>query len=236
MGIKFVVDKLDDVPEPFRPLYAQGDTGKFYAQVEGVVPKERLDEFRNNNIQLTQKLEAYKDLDPVKAKEALDLVGKIDQKKLLDAGKVDEVVAERVKQMREEHVNEIKKRDDVISTQTRQLETLIVDSAVKTAAVAAGVLPSALDDVLLRAKTTFKVKDGNAIALNEKGEVKYDVDGTTPLSIPGWIKNLKKDAPHLFPGSSGGGAGGGRGGTHQDMSKMTATDKISAGLKARASH
>lgn len=236
MPIKFVVDKLDDVAEAFRPLYAQGDNGKFYAQVEGVVPKERLDEFRNNNIQLTQKLETYGGLDPVKAKEALDLVGKIDQKKLLDAGKVDEVVAERVKHMRAEFDTELKKREELIGNQSKQLETLIIDSAVNAAAVSAGVLPSAVGDVLLRAKTVFRVKDGAAAAFNEKGEVRYDVDGTTPLSIQGWMKSLKKEAPHLFPGSSGGGAHGGRGGGHQDMSKLSPTDKISAGLAARKAH
>jgi hypothetical protein len=56
MAFKFVVDSLDDIEEVFRPLYAEieGENGtkRFQLQVEGVVPSAKLDEFRNNNVEL----------------------------------------------------------------------------------------------------------------------------------------------------------------------------------------
>ena len=58
MKLKHKIAQLDDVPESLRPLYSEGDDGAFYLQVEGLVPKSKLDEFRNNNVQLMQKLQA----------------------------------------------------------------------------------------------------------------------------------------------------------------------------------
>lgn len=231
--LDFEVEDINSVPEAQRNLYAVGENGKHYLQVKGAVAKAKLDEFRNTNISLTQKLEAYTGIDPVAARKAIDLAAKIDAKQLLDAGKVDEVVAQRVNAMKGEHETVVKDLSGKLEVATKQLEVLIIDSNVKSAAVASGVLPTAVDDVVLRAKTTFRVQDGKAVAVDASGNVMYGVDGQTPLSIDAWMKNLKTSAPHLFAGSQGGGGQGGRGGS-VDMSKMTAAQKIAHGLRSGA--
>lgn len=235
MPLKFVVDNLDAVPEGLRGDYQQAQDGKHYLQVEGAVHKDRLDEFRTNNVQLKKQLEQFADIDPVKAREAINLVANIDQKKLLDAGKVDEVVRQRVEAMKTDYETKLTNMGNDIQTRDKQLEVLIVDSSVRQAATQLGVLPTAVDDVILRAKTVFQVKQGNAIPFDSKGSVVYDVDGSTPLSINNWVKKLKADAPHLFQGTSGGGAFGGRGNGSMDLSKMSPTQKIAAGLEKRSS-
>ncbi len=85
---------------------------------------------------------------------------------------------------------------------------------------------------MFRGRTVFQTVDGKLIAKNDRGESMYDKDGTSPLSVTSWIKDLKKGAPHLFEGMKGSGAGGsGSGGSGPvDVSKMTATQKISHGL------
>jgi hypothetical protein len=63
----------------------------------------------------------------------------------------------------------------------------------------------------------------------------YGADGVTPLQPTEWVKNLKKSAGHLFQGFQGGGAGGGNQGPGgKDLSQMSATEKISMGLKMAA--
>ena len=52
MSLKAQVDNIEEVEENFRPLY-QEQNGKFVLpEIEGLVPKSKVDEFRNNNIQL----------------------------------------------------------------------------------------------------------------------------------------------------------------------------------------
>lgn len=232
MSLKATLDTLDGVDAAIQPLYTKQDNGKFVLTVEGMVPSARLDEFRNNNIELKRQMEQFKDVDPKRYAELLTEHKKLSEKKLIDAGEVDKVVAQRIEAMKAESDAALKKLTEDNSLMSTQLSSVLIDSTVKSAATVAGVIPTALDDVVLRAKATFQVKDGVVVALNDKGQVIYGKDGTTPLSTDEWVKNLKTSAPHLFEGMRGGGAGGsGHGG--QDTSKMTATQKIESGLNAR---
>lgn len=232
MTLKAVVDTLDGLDASIQTLYSKGQDGKHYLNVEGVVPADRLNEFRNNNIELKKALEKFEGIDPEKYRQIVDQENKRKEKKLIDAGEVDKVVEERVKSMRTEYdtkLSEGQKTNEALST---KLSAVLIDSAVKSAAVATGVIPTAVDDVVLRAKSTFQVKNGDVVAVDNKGNVVYGRDGTTPLSIDEWVKDLKKTAPHLFEGMRGGGAPGNRGGPGgtPDSSKMSATQKIAAGL------
>jgi hypothetical protein len=154
-------------------------------------------------------------------------------KKLLDAGKVDELVAGRIGTMKSDYETQLKDRDDKLSTSNRQLESLLIDSAVRSASnptEGAQVIPSAIDDVLLRAKTVYRIVDGVATPIDSKGQVIYGANGTDPMSIGEWMKGLLKTAPHLFAGSQGGGAPTRLSHTNVQTGAMSATQKISAGL------
>ena len=57
MAIPYRVDSLEKVPEAFRELYVEKNEGgkiSFIAGVEGVSPKEVVDDFRTNNISLRE--------------------------------------------------------------------------------------------------------------------------------------------------------------------------------------
>lgn len=230
MALKLVVDTIESVEEAHRSLYEKTPDGKFALAVDGAVSKDKLDEFRNNNIELKKQLEKFKDVDPAKYQEAMKTLKALEEKKLVDAGNLEEVIAQRIATMSEEHRTALEERDAKLATANRQLEHLMIDTTAKSAAAQNGVISFALDDVVLRAKTVFKVVDGNVVA-TENGKQLYDKDGTTPLTIDSWVKGLKKSAPHLFSMPAGGGAGGsGRGG--MDRSKMSSIEKIKAGLEA----
>lgn len=231
MGLKFQVETLEGLAPEVAALYSEVD-GKFFLDVEGVVPKAKLDEFRNTNVELMKKLEALKDVDPAEYKKMKAEFEKL--KKLSDnKPDVDSVVAERVAAMREELGTQLTELTNTNTTLKTQLGALLIDSAVKDAAVKHGALGVAMDDLLLRARNSFQVEDGVAVMKDSKGHVVYDKDGTTPMSVDSWIKGLKKSAVHLFVMPAGGGGQGGRGPGGMDVSKMTATQKIAAGLTER---
>lgn len=235
MPLKSVVDSLDGLDKSVHDMYSKGQDGKFYLSVEGMVPSSRLDEFRTNNIELKKALEKYDGIDPEKYRQLTEQEKKIREKKLIEAGEIDKVVEERVKAMKEEHTTTMKTVTTERDTLQAKLSSVLIDSAVKSAAIAIGVIPTAVDDVVLRAKATFSMKNGEVVPLDAKGNVIYGKDGTTPLSVDEWVKGLKQSAPHLFEGMKGSGAAGSRGGPGSvDVSKMTSTQKIAAGLSAQS--
>lgn len=231
MALEFRINKLEDVAEQFRSLYVKNTDGSYTLEVNGAVSKDRLDEFRNKNVDLMKDLEKYKDLNPEKYQELLQLQRQREEKELLDKGEIDTVVANRVQTMKAEMQATIDQLTGSNTGMLRQLETLMIDNTVRAAATKSGVRPEAVDDVLLRAKTMFKIKDGQVVSTDEKGEIRYGKDGTTPLGIEEWAGSLKSNAPHLFLGSNGGGAGGGiNGGSPSGRQATTAVGKIAAGL------
>ena len=233
MALKHKIEKLEDVAEPLRTLYEAG-TGGFFLQVEGMVPKAQLDEFRNNNIALMQErdnlITKFKDVDVVKYREMLASAGKTPKE-------IDDAVAARVAALNEEHAATVAELNQKLAATSTQLQTVLVDGTLKSEAAKSGVLATALDDIVYRGRTVFHTENGQLIAKNERGEKLYDKDGTSPLSVGSWLKDLKKNAPHLFEGMRGGGANGsgGPGGAGQaDVSKMTATQKIAYALTSQA--
>ena len=55
MGMKAIVDSIEDLPEALREFYAEKD-GKFQLSVDGMTSKDKLDEFRTNNVDLLKQL------------------------------------------------------------------------------------------------------------------------------------------------------------------------------------
>lgn len=239
MALKFVLDSLEGLEDAQKALYSKHTDGKYYLEVEGAVAKSKLDEFRDNNINLKQQLEEmtdkYGNIDLEQYQKLLDQAAQDDGKKRITMDKVDEIVNERTTKMKEEYENQINQLKGVVDTQSSQLNGLLIDGAVRQAAAEAKVRSGAVDDVILRAKQTFRVVDGKAVAHDSDGKVIYGKDGSTPLSTSEWLTGLKKTADHLFEQSKGGGAGGGDtkpGQTPQDTSNMSPLQKISAGMAA----
>lgn len=229
MAIKSVLESLDGVAESIAALYTKGADGKYYLEVEGLVPKSKLDEFRDTNVKLMKDMEKFKDIDPVKYRELAETARKIQEKEWIEKGEIDKVVEQRVALMREDFTQKEVTYKTSNEAMSRQLESLLIDNQVRDAATKLGVRASAVDDVLLRAKAVYRVKDGVATPVDSKGQVIYGKDGTNPMAVTDWVGSLKQTAEHLFQGSTGGGAGGSNtGGT--GGANLTSVQKIAAGL------
>lgn len=241
MTLKFMLENLDDTEEATKTLYVKHDDGHFYLDVDGAVAKSKVDEFRDNNIGLKKDLEELnkkfegvnlEEYESLRDKAALD-----DGKKRISMEKVDEIVAERTGAMKTAHSEELTGLNTQITTQGSQLNGLLIDSAVRDAAIAAGVKKGAISDVVLRAQSTFKVVEGKALAHDSDGKVIYGKNGTDPLTAGEWIGGLRTSADHLFEPNKGGGAGGGDnsggggGGNQQSREDMSPLQKIASGMK-----
>lgn len=213
MALKY---RLDSEPDPaLKDLYAAGDDGKWTLQVEGAVPVEKLNEFRSTNTTLLKQVDEFKSkfdgIDPEAARKALETVSKIDEKKLVDAGKLDEVIASRTKAMQEAHDKALGQATAELEGAKAQLSRLVVDQAILDAGTKLGLRQGAADDLINRGRAVFQLKDGAPAALDEKGNPRYGAKGE-PLSVEEFVESLLKSAPHLFDESKGAGSSGGNGG------------------------
>lgn len=228
--LKFKVAKLEDVAEQFRGLYAQGADGMFYLQAEGAVDKDRLDEFRNNNVNLMKEMEKYKDVDPAKYNELLAIQRKVEEKELIEKGEIDKLVNLRTQEMRrtlDQQIADLTKANEI---NVRQLETLTIDNAVREHAVKLGVQATAVDDVLLRAKTVFRLQEGKPVAVDKDGQVIFGKDGQTPMAVGEYVTGLKETAPHLFQPSTGTSAHNNGRPNGNNGQNLSPTQKIAAGI------
>jgi uncharacterized protein YeeX (DUF496 family) len=250
MGLKALVKSLDEVPEELRELYVQiGED--FVLDVEDKDFKSQLQEFRTNNIDLTkqnrelstqaqeaaalrEQVEKYKDIDPERAREAISRLTDLEEKKLIDAGKLDEVVEQRVNQridrMRSEYEGQIQalsQKNDSLSqsadTYKGKLSELVIDHSLQQAiSDVATVRQGAMRDVLARGRETWRLDDdGKPVPFGSDDNVLYGTDGKDPMSMEEWAQTLVREAGYLFEPNQGGGAPGN---TKQDEAGGMAID------------
>jgi len=239
MALEYTVEQeaFDKLPEAVQKEYEKkGDA--YFLQANGMVPKARLDEFRDNNIKLVKANDDFKthidglgsltkaDIDALKAKAEAG-GGELDEAQMKEL--VDGEVAKRVQKMNEEHGVALTAEQEARSKSDGMLSKLIIDTNVQTEALKAGVRETAVEDVLLRARNIFRVEDGRAVPYKDN-EIVYGKDGTTAQSIGEWLADQVETAPHLFKESKGSGAPHDHkkpGGAEQNT-KMSGIDRMNA--------
>lgn len=218
--LKFIVTNLDDVDEAHRDLYQSDGTGKFVLKVEGAVPKAQVQEFRDNNVQLKEKLEKFEGIDPENVAEVLATMKKVQDGELVESSKkedVDKLVEDRVAEMKKQHDKELQDSSDRNDKLSGELANVKIKSALLKAGAEHGMRATAAEDLVARGKQVFSLDDdGNLVAKDEDGNAMYGKAGSA-LTPGEFIKDLSEKAEHLFDpneggGSSGSGGGGGQGG------------------------
>lgn len=236
MALKVVVKSLDEVPEALRDQYTLvGD--EYVLDTDDADYKTRIAEFRNNNIDLTRRLSetgekgkkvdelqamlaGYEGLDPEKARAALETMQKIDEQKLIDAGKMDEVLAQRTTRMVSDFEGQISALNKSLEEERKsggvykeKLSTVVIDNSLQSAVGAvATVRKGAMQDILSRGRNVWSLnEDGTPVPTGSDGKVMYGKDGKSTLSMEEWAQSLVDEANYLFEGSKGGRAGGGMG-------------------------
>jgi G3E family GTPase len=154
------------------------------------------------------------DLDAVRG--LLSKAGQDEETKLLTEGKLDEVFNRRTERLRGDYDKQLKaetERADKAEAFALKFQGKVLGDSVRAAALKAGALPEATDDIILRAKGVFTLnEEGEAVAVDGEGQAIFGKDGKTPLTPQEWAESLRESAPHLWPRASGTGAPGGSGG------------------------
>ncbi len=230
MPLAFKIKKKSDIPAGLESHYTEVD-GEFVLDVDGVVPKDKLDEFRKTNStilkalgikdatnlkDIAEKLEKIKDIDP-------DLYARLKKEseeaetgKLKSKGDYEKALQIQ----RETMQTEFDKRDtaakESAAALTARLQQVLIDDAVATAGAKKGIKATALPDLKARARALFRLDEkGEKIKAFEGDTEKFGKGGGS-LTADEWIESLVKDAPHLFEASQGTHASGSSGGVAFD--------------------
>ncbi|MFA5662389.1 hypothetical protein, partial [Castellaniella sp.] len=167
-------------------------------------------------------------LDIEAVKGLLKKASEDEETRLIAEGKIEDVLAKRTERLRADLAKQLKAqkdRADKAEDFASRFRDRVLSDSIREAATKAGALPEAADDIILRARGTFKLNDaGEPVAMNGD-EVVLGKDGKTPLSPLEWAESLKETAPHLWPRAVGAGQTGDKGGeAAKKRSEMSAAD------------
>lgn len=228
MAVYEILENLDGIDEADHANFEEID-GKFRREVE--VPdvskmKSALQKERDAVKELNEKLAKYKDVDPEKYAELLEEKERLSQSSMTE---------------KERHESALKKKNDEIEALkkdsatrekklTDQLNTFHLDEKTTKAALAAGVNPEMMEDVLVVTKRYRQLDDKGKIVVLDK-----DGDPTGQSLKEFFEKDFKQNKPVYYTGYPGGGGTppNGHSNGSVDLSKMSPTERLdySRGLK-----
>jgi len=248
MGLKAMVADLKEIPEALRGLYKESADGKeFILEVDDKDYGGKLTEARNNWRELTKakkdleaKMAQFEGIDPAKYAEMVGQVAELDKladKDLIKAGKFDEVVAKRLQSVQTDYEKKLveerkaRQRDqELLGTLSGKYSKVMIDTQVSQAVLdVAQPRPGAMNDILNRARNTWKLSEDDSLNANDL----YDEKGA-PMTVKQWAQKLVTDAPFLFEGGSGGGATGGKKKSAAGGPKFVANDPLAIGRNLAA--
>lgn len=214
--LKAFIKDLNELPESLREHYVASDGG-YVLDVDKKEYSDKINEFRTNNINLTNQLNAFGNITPESYNQLKTDYETLKANPPKSSGKSENEDLERVKTEYEQRLEQANAGKTEAETQARTyrdaLNGHIVDNAVARAISNVGKIhQGALPDVLRRAREVWRVNEnGVPVAMNGETAV-YGADGKLPLTIEEYAQNLMQEAPYYFEGNSGGGAGGSGGG------------------------
>lgn len=187
--------------------------------------------------------EPFKGLDAAKAREALTLAERIDQKALIDAGKVDEVKA----QVTAHYEGQLTELRGQLESVTGQYNGSLLSNAFKGSEWIGKNIAVPVDMLQAAFSSNFKVENGSVVAYGSDGKQIYSKTRLGEVaSFDEALSQLVDAYPHkdriLAAPNKGGSGSGGQGGNQgagkyvkrADFSSMTPAEQAATAAKARA--
>lgn len=194
---------------------------------------------------LQGQIEGLGDIDRVK--ELLQRFENDEELKLIEDGKIDEVISRRTENLRKSLEAErdgarsaLDEANSKLDAKTETISRLTIDAKIREIGLSMDppMNPLGLADAIRAARDTFVLNDDDQPVAQQDGAPVIGKDGKTPLGIEEWLQTMFDSGKTLWWGvSSGGGAnGGGDGGADTgsdgvDIEKLSPRDKLKAGLK-----
>ena len=209
MTLKNKYASAGDIPAELKPFYVERE-GAFHLDAER---DGKIDELRATNITVMKERDAllkrFEGIDPEAVRKLADEKRQLEEAAQLKAGEFEKVLAARLKEFQDKNLTPVQARAEAAE---KRLAVVMIDDAVRDAALKRGVIPSALPDVMARARGALRLVDGQ-VRVYDGDTLVLGKDGVTPMISAEWVEALGSSAPHLFQANAGGGAtGSGTGG------------------------
>jgi len=238
MALKLELETLDEVPEGVRDFYREAD-GRYVLDVEGAVPKAKLDEFRENNIQLKQKLETLSQVDVDEYARLRQEAKERERKEAEKRGEYERLLGET----REEYEARIKAKEEALAAKESQLRELVRDRELSAALAKEGLKPEAQDLALSYASRFVETReiDGRvrAVVVGPDGKPRLNANGDE-MSVSEFVAEFKGSpggqalfAPEIKTGGGAAGRGSTGGATVRSRADMTPAEKVALIREAR---
>jgi hypothetical protein len=183
------------------------------------------------------KLKAFDGLDPAKAKDAIEKLGLIDQKKLIEAGDRDAAIEAALKPIKDELEAEKAKNGDLSNT----LNSEMIGGRFSRSKFLQDKVAIPADLVQASFGKHFKIEDGKVVAHDAAGNKIFSrTKHGEPADFDEAIEMLVEAYPHkdsilkgtgntgsgANPGGGGGGQGGGKTISRDQFSKLAPADQM----------
>lgn len=201
-----------EIPEGLKAEYKESN-GQWV--LDGFVPKNKVEEFRTNNIALAKEREdlktqllKFKDIDPKKYEEAVKGLQELENKRLEDAGEW-KVLKANLEQQHAETLKAEKARAKQIQDgwNKERIANQVAMTVTKFAVPAEGNMKYIQADI--QAVTAIDPDTNQIVFLNDKGLKVMNEANDAPLTMDEYLTKQYIPKSNLFQKSEGGGAMGG---------------------------
>lgn len=189
------------------------------------------------------KLRDYEGLDAEAARKALETVSKLDEKALVDSGKVEELKSQLTKQ----YEGRLKEGDEKYSTLEQRYNDMMINNVFSTSEFVRDDIAVPRDMFEATFRKNFRVENGEVIAVDKDGERLYSKErageyASTEEALRMLVEgHSSKDV--ILRANTGSGTGNkGTGGAHgggrvmkrADFAKLSPKDQASVSARVRA--
>lgn len=202
----------EEIPAQHAALYVERD-GAWHIDVEDVVEKAKLDEFRASNVTLLKERDELKKrfegIDPEEVRKLSDDKRRLEEAAQLKAGEFEKVIEARVKAFKGDYDKQLGTVASERDAANARLIAIQIDQGVVAAATKRGLRSTALADITSRARGVFRLVNGVPTAFESDAQtVRVGKDGVAAMTLEEWVDAQVSEAPHLFESNAGGGAAG----------------------------
>lgn len=211
MALKPKISKadLDALPEGLRAAYVERD-GAYVLDAEGLVSaselrdaRDKINEFRTNNVDLLKKLEGYKDIDVVEYQKLKDTASKLEKKGVKDPSELETLISQAVQAATAPLSQKLEAAEKAAAENAQRAQKARFKELVSEIATSAKAKTTGLRHILRDAEEVFDLVDDR---LKPKDGQRHPDDPLKDLTPQAWVEDLAKREPFFFEASAGGDA------------------------------